>query len=373
MTVTQPTILDTSTLITLALAQRDQNIHKRDSHSMHAAYGGLDEAIQAFILHDNLVFDGPSVRRNIDELPQLSGYCKLGAQLWKEDLTLEQRIYQSLLDTYVPRMEASENAIDLFRLHTEEWMAREVGVTTYYPSARWRDIESELTPQGMQLASELRRLFGNQTPFSGAACALLLRTLYYDRLQQMTSANLILHPLKGELIARIGKDSALAPSVMEESAGSDHLLNILDIFDQSVRKAFYERKNKWLGRNDLSYDVPLLTAYVLNKCREWADLSKVIEDVRESKQAVGFRRGIRDLLSASEDHRNEDVEDILQALSSAADRWSKDIREPRVTKKVKISVPIIGIGLDVDVPDKKLNRKASDRILVFVHMLLEHS
>jgi hypothetical protein len=368
----KPTILDTSTLITLALAQRESDIRRRDTHAFVEAYGGLDEAINAFVLHDNLIFDGPSLRRNFDRLPELMDYQSFGRTLWDDDLTLEQRIYESLLQTHLPSMQAPESALDFFRMHTEDWMAAEIGTVRYFPSARWRDIQRELTPEGQKLAEGLQALFGAQTPYSGAACAILLRTLYYDRLQQLASANLILHPLKGQFMGKIRADGSFHDE-QSQNESWDSSMNILSVFDQSARKAFYERKQRWLGREDLSYDVPMLTSYVLNKCPTWKDLPKVLLDVRESKQAREFRGAVNQLLDASEIHENRQVDEVLLALSSAADRWSRDLREPAKTKKISVSVPLIGLGADLDVPDIKLGKSTGDRLLVFIHMVLAGS
>lgn len=361
------TILDTSSVITLALAQQNTEIRARDSLAMHSEYGGLDLAIQAFILHEDIVFDSPSIKRNIEQLPALLDFYKLGSPLWEDDLTLERRVYESLLETHIPHMQKPDDAFGFFRMHTEKWMAAEVGAGFHYPSAGWRDIERELTPEGRLLANSLESLFGDQTPTWGAACATLLRTLYYDRLQQLASADLILHPLKGRFLGNIESDGSFT------ERGKEIGSNILSVFDQGARKAFYERKQKWLGRQDLTYQVPMLTSYVLNRCRSWRDLSKVIEEVRESKEARSFRESVSHLLVAADDHKNQEVDEILTAISAAAEYWTKSLSQPKLTKKIKISVPIIGVGLDVDVPDVKLNPSHGERVLVFIHMLMDGS
>ena len=353
------TILDTSSLIALALAQRDTKTPQKDSRAFWQSHGGIDEAIEAFVLYDELVFDGPSLKRNIDRLPQLLELSRFGTPLWEEDTTLERRIYSSILRSYLPRIQASDDAAhNLFKMPTEEWMAADVGVR-YYPSEHWRDVEAELTEEAAALARSLGERLG--MGMSGAACALLLRTLYYDRLQQLAAANLIVHPLKGRFLGGLRDEGA------QQLATS----TILNLFDETVRRAFYERKEKWLGRHDLEYEVPMLTSFVLNKCKSWQELFQIVEELRESKRAHGFRQSINYLLNASKNRCNEEVEEILTQLSAAAEEWTKDLRQKSLKKKIRVSVPVISTELDI--PDMKVNQTSGDRLLVFVHSLLAES
>src|ERR1019366_5744869 len=98
------TILDTSSLIALALAQRDTQTPSRDDQAFRHAHGGIDEAIEAFVLYDDLVFDGPSLKRNAERLPELLSLSRFGELLWEDDPTLESRIYTSVLRSYVPHI-----------------------------------------------------------------------------------------------------------------------------------------------------------------------------------------------------------------------------------------------------------------------------
>lgn len=365
------TILDTSSLIALALAQRDSDIRAGDSHSFWCAHGGIDAAIEALVLHDDLVFDGPSIRRNLDALPELGALTSHGELLWESDTTLESRIYSSILRTYVPQIaKTDQSLVDLFRMHMEDWMAAEVGVKGCFPSVHWGTILRQLNGEASALASSLQERFGVNTPMSGAACALLLRTLYYDRLQQFASAHLILHPLKGAFLGGIKEEDdpkALPPDGGWKSS------TILSIFDEKVRRAFYERKKHWLGRVDLQFEVPILTNFVLGRCKTWRDLTAVVGDVRNSSKARGFREGMRYLTNAVTKRQNKEVDEILSRLSAAATEWSTDLRPKSLTRKVRVTLPIINVGSELDVPDIKLGKNAGDHLLVFVSSLLLES
>jgi hypothetical protein len=367
-------ILDTSSLIALALAQRDtQTPPPRDNRAFWHAHSGIDEAIEAFILYDDLVFDGPSLKRNAERLPELLNLSRFGELLWEDDTTLESRIYTSVLKSYVPHINAPGpefKGLWGWALNIKDWMALDVGVEHHYSrgnsSVSWEHIESKLTGKALEVAQSLRNRFGNNTPVSGAECALLLRTLYYDRLQQYASANLILHPLKARFYEGLRTT---------DPSRRNRVKNILSLFDKNVRKSFYERKEESFGGRDLEYEIPMLTSFILTKCKSWQDLVSVVEDVRESKCAHRFRQAVDQLLDAVENKQNEKVDEILSQLKAAKDAWASNLHQPAVRKTVKIilGIPLIHIETELDVPDMKINKTPGDKLLVFIHLLLSRS
>ncbi len=373
------TILDTSSVIALALAQNDTRTRAGDSHALWRAHGGIDEAIEAFVLYDEVLLDKPSIQRNAERLPQILELSNLGAPLWENDSTLESRVYKQVLKAYIPRIDSLETEIiHLFQNYTHRWMsgeggicmAAELGVDRYYPSADWRDIESELTEEAAAAFQSMRQRYSEHGSYSGGTSALLLRTLYYDCLQQLARANLVLHPMKAQFVKGLRKRSS---SVLARSAPEHVGSKLIDIFDEKVRQRFYERKEMWLGHRDLGYEVPMLTAFVLNKCKSWGDIVKVVEDLRNDQHAVRFRTSVSDLLDAAENHRNEEVDAILSQLAAATENWSKDLRIEQRKRKITVTVPLINVATDVEVPEIKLSSTSGDKILVFIHSLLAES
>ena len=355
-------ILDTSSLITLGIAERaisrfhSKGIAEVGNHyrSHYRFFGGIDQAIEAFILYDEIYLDAPSVRRNTDKLPELQNYSSF-CQLVGEEEEAENKIYQAILRDYVPHIHVeTEQFVNVYRMHTEDWMCREMGISRIFPSAGWRNIESKLTDDAKQVAKSMREQIGKYTPNSGAALVQLIRMMYYDYLQQIYHLDLILHPLK----ANFRKE--------EIRSG----LNILDMFDDSVRKAFYERKQKWLGNKDLSVNIPILTSFILNKCKDKSDLPKIIQEVRESKSATAFRHGLNELLTAASEHNNQEVDEVLAQLQEAVSQWNTKLGTSTPTKKIRVSVPFVGISTELEIPYKKLGKSTGDRLLVFVHEIL---
>jgi hypothetical protein len=346
-------IVDTSTLIALALATKERDIPAGDTRELWEYHGGIDGGIEALILNETVLIDRPSVDRNASNLPELMQFASIGQSATTET---ESDIYSAVTMAYVPHLKGGSSSTDLFRMHTEEWIAAEVGAASYYPSSDWRDIETELTnPEARELASRLRDKFAKHTPYSGAACALLLRTLYYDYLQRRCEADLVLHPLK-----------AIYREAPKSSAGS----SVLQLFDSKVRAAFYDRKKRWLGRDDLTISVPMLTNFILASCKSWEDLARVVFEVRVSPAAAKFREGMSELGAALRAKENAKVDEVLGELSAREVEWSRQLGSGGASKRISLSVPFIGVGTEITIPDKKLKVSTGDKILGFVHMLL---
>jgi len=344
-------IVDTSTLIGLSLAAQEQAVPPRDTVALWHYHGDIDGGINAIVLYEDILVDQASVDRNLGDLPMLEAFAAFASHISGSP---EASVYSAIEAKYLGQVQGSRKSTQLFGMHTDASTAREVGVARRYPSATWRDIERELGPGAKQLARGLREKLAPFVPSSGAACALLLRTLYYDELQRRSQTDLILHPAKA-----IFRD----PTPGEGSS-------VLDVFDERVRKAFSERKRDWLGRDELSVEVPLLSEYVLGQCKAWTDLPKVLADLRHTKQAREFRRGIEALCSALKARDNVTVDKILGQLEAQCQQWEVQLGILRRTKKIRLSVPLIGVSTEVDIPDNTLSKSAADKIIGFVHLLL---
>jgi hypothetical protein len=352
----KPTLVDTSTLITLALAIEDATTPFRDAAAMRAMYGaGLDGAIGAFVLYDDLRVDQPSISRNIEKLPSLELVTAI-APVVPTDLD-EDGVYHAVAERYLRHLDVDAHLEGLAMLEADAATTAEVGTSTFGPAGSWREVESELSGAAAGLARRLRETFGATGPASASACATLLRTLYYDQLQQTIGADLIVHPAKA--------------AVREPATGAP--VRILDAFDADVRSAFAARRTRWLGNDEVSFEIPLLTEYVLTRCGTWRDLPAVIADLRTCKRAADFRRGVSDILLAVAAGNHAAVNAELEKLDAARAAWQHELGSGGVSKTISLSVPLLPISADIEVPDRKLIPKASDRILSFVHLLLQHT
>jgi hypothetical protein len=350
-------ILDTSSLIRIALAQQDHDTARGDLRAFWSSHFGIDGAIEAYVLYDDLLLDGPSVRRNENRLPgvaRLSEGCRL------IDLTeaQERGIYQSVLDSYLVHLSSARTFMtEMNEMDVQQWKAGQAGVR-YDSETLWGDIERRLSPEAQAIVASSSAVPDRAGQhFGGNAWLTLLRTLYYDRLQQGVGVDLIVHPNKGAFLAA--------------SPGTGP--NIVRLFDESVRTAFAARKETWLGLPDDGLEVPLLTSYVLRRCRTWQDLTSVLLDLKHSKEARAFRSELNEFIDACKQGHNDDADEMMSALSDASSRWSKTLKVDGPKRRVTFSIPIINVGTDIDLPVPGVRRSPGDRILVFIHQLLDGS
>ncbi len=352
-------LLDTSSLISLALTQQKSG-RSRPQIDDFKVSTGVDEAIEALVLYDDILVDGPSVARNNATYPEMEPFVSVCRQIATGDGE-EEAIYRGATAAFIDRIVQVANPLDdLFDCPLEQWMGAETGVPIYYPSTNWLDVEARLGGEAARMAAMIRVKSGIDAPSSAVVCTQLLRTLYYSRLQQDYQADLILHPLKG--------------AYYEPSDGVRTGNTILNLFDETVKRAFYERKAKWLGRPEVSFKVPLLTSYVVNTSRSWTDLPATIIELRNSSQARRFREGLSVFIAAADGHDNQKMDTIISQLSTAAEDWSKDINVKGLTKAVRVTVPLINMSSELNVPDKKIGAATpSEKMLVFIHTLLSRS
>ena len=107
------------------------------------------------------------------------------------------------------------------------------------------------------------------------------------------------------------------------------------------------KRSGWDGLN-LSFDIPILTSFVLNRCRSWGDLISVLEEIRESRRAEEFRKGLNELLAALNRHDNVGVDAVITELDGVCKSWSQSLGGERQVKKVNMTVPILSTAGDRD-------------------------
>ena len=100
-------IIDTSSLIALALAEQENEISHGDTYTFWRSHGGIDGAIEALILYDELVVDSPSIHRNADRLPRLQDYAERCRLIGTEE-DFEDKVYRAVLSSYVPQVEVTD-------------------------------------------------------------------------------------------------------------------------------------------------------------------------------------------------------------------------------------------------------------------------
>jgi len=373
----------------------DEYLHDRRVGS----YGGVDTAVEALVLYDGVYLDGPSLDRNCrsdSSLTKLVTEC--GDFLIPLDLTCseEDAVYRRIVDNYLGVFTSHcQQGGDFLGMLPEtvfsDLRCRQVAPCSAPPAyvvnlAGYAEVAfneiRKLLSQPPRLGTDgaesdsfeahanepsggpSRRLHsprprgGDSILLSGEVDYLavaVLRALYYYQLQHDRSLDLILHPLRSTFVETRSPAS-----------------NIIHFFDESVRASFYERKNRWFGSSDLLWHVPMLTTYVMRRCGGPGPqrLGEVIGEVRDSKEARYFRQGIEAIEGAVTDRDNERLDRILTDLERAGKDWSRSLSVEGTKRTISVTLPIVNLGSQLQVPDLKLHRSPSEKMLVFVHQLL---
>lgn len=94
---------------------------------------------------------------------------------------------------------------------------------------------------------------------------------------------------------------------------------------EPLRLKLYDRESEWLGIGDNSLLIPMVASYVLTRCKQKGDLFKIINDVRNSKEANLFREGLSELIRVVKQRNNKEIDKILISLEEARTRWNQSL------------------------------------------------
>jgi hypothetical protein len=119
----------------------------------------------------------------------------------------------------------------------------------------------------------------------------------------------------------------------------------------------------------------MVASYVFNKCKSLEDLNKIILEVKNSVDAILFRKGLCELIQAVKNEDLVTLNDTLSMLDEAVIKWNQSLKNKPSGKykTISLSIPMIGgIGTDIDVPyfwEKNISLK----LLTFIHKMLLNS
>jgi hypothetical protein len=190
-------------------------------------------AVEALVLFDGVILDGPSVQRNEDMLG------------WLADMDHGTRI-ESLRSDEVGALYL--RAATLFRqLDWEKVRLKQGGARLAVREftlpmelrsvTSWSEVEAHLSAEQSREVADafgrpVRRALRQQTPPDTAMTIDLIRHFYYLALQERTGGALLLHPEK---------------AFRGDAPHYGYADQILAGFDKKVRTAYADRRRAWLG------------------------------------------------------------------------------------------------------------------------------
>jgi len=344
-----PLLIDTSSLLRARLNQFvEDRSGEPEGHEL--------AVIDALVLYDKVLLDGPSVERNMHSLDWLLDIDD-GIEIVELDSAEVSALYRSA-DEVVAHVQPNPRNVDFMRVHMPHGLGAEVG-QRFAPSTYWEDLERDLDSADLRRLQEIfADAFGEHVPFAGAPFIVLARLCYYLALQQSTASSLLLDPLK-------------AFETPQFSHG-DTARSILDLFDSEVRTAFEERQAKWLGGQRRDLKLPLLSRFIVETAREkgWSS-GRAITEMRQSREVQLFRSGLAEMQQAVDTNDVKALDAIFEELDAAASAWTRRIGAPPSQRQLAITVttPLISVGKELSVPRLR-RRSTGEKLLVLVDRLL---
>lgn len=144
--------------------------------------------------------------------------------------------------------------------------------------------------------------------------------------------------------------------------------------DENPFKNFLSNTNKiWSGRIRERCDnmpevlpIPFIASYILSKTKSVENLFDVIEDVRNSKEAVKFREAFNDLIKYVDDHDETNLEKVRREFKDTLLNWEDNLNiVPGYRfRSINITRPII--SFDLDIPYISGNKTARN-LMTFIH------
>jgi hypothetical protein len=363
------TLIDTTSLITLAMDKPIQGEHLSYSDGIFNFEKNQLSGMEAILLSNNIIVDYPSYQRNLVRFPKLNVLEK-NVEFINVNTTDEDNCYISCADTIVPLINRpGDFLVDIFCRHLEfldycEISQNEYG---YFPSTYWKDLSGQLSKGENSLVKALESKFGKYTPFSGAALTNLIRFFYYTSCQDIFDCNLSLHHVKSCFLTDFYRNINSKEGYIAK--------NIIDIFDKSYSDNYNKNIEKWIGIKNTEFSIPLLTNFV-NKHRNKDNT--IIEDLfemRESNLLLDYRDAIKELEMAISNKDSSIVNDIISKIEIYTNNLIKGERNnpSKYTHKIGISIPFIGgLGTEINlnfIP--KIIKKPSDKILIFLHKMIK--
>jgi len=348
-------ILDTSSIVNF-VTPYGSKVFPIDYTNMPEIIDGIVNTIESIVLYDEIYVDSHSINRNKIKYPIIDNFVNF----FSINL-INNYIEVDIYDHIIPMLGSiisTPKSKDLFRTHINRWMTDEIGVREVYPSTSWGEVEKLLPDTVIDISKILKTKLEIDPESTGAACIVLLRTFYYFSLQHLLKCDLILHPMKANYI---------------ESDPGSFETSIIDIFDKEVRAKFYDRKNKWLNTKDASFKIPMLAYHIIKQSQSWDDMILKIKELRDSKEAVKFRKGIRSLKRAFQSNDNLSMDQLFSPLNEAAEIWSQNIAHGLKTRTVNITLPIINISTDFSIREPRIFSDSGQQVLLFIHKLLRYS
>jgi len=358
-------LIDTSTLLNLRL----------DSFKFPSEWRRTDTgAVEALVLFDHVLLDAPSVgdpaesplalrrdsrpwmaRRRLHEFLSMEDLGD-SVRYVNRDPAEVKEVYRRAL-TLVEGIDWSPDTADLLGFHVDQDHAIEVGVEVF-PSSDWSEVARQLGDDDLlrQIVSVFDDKMDRMLPLRAGGLLMLIRLFYYLATQErLGGPSLLLHASKS----------------ISQPGDYGYARTILDIFDERVRGAYLDRKQRWLGGHEAALPVPALARYVCREAqrRGWS-LGRTIAWLRTRPEVNAFRKGMKELAARVGANDDAKIDAVLSELESAAVEWSKQLGAKIHQKKFSLQVALPFVQPTFDLPLPLPAHTPAQRLLVLIDIMM---
>lgn len=311
----------------------------------------IENVIEAFLFYDEIILDakslnpviGTNIWRQLDERP----YCKFISIPESE----EEKVYTQIISKFDV---SPNNLVSLVNAIPQDWapffdshdnlslkgfIRNEEVIGSYYTAYAHSCIE----------LIQKRQLDKHLVSIPKQVTCEIVRYLYYIYLQNRENAHLIIHPCRDVI-----------PIMMDvnENPFNDFLSESNKIWGGRIR----ERCN---AMPDL-LPIPFIASYILSRTSSFEELFEVIEDVRNSKEAIKFRQAYNELISYVKNNDEKNLERIRVEFRDTLLNWEDNLNiVPGYRfKSLNIANPLV--GFDMDIPYIGGNKTARN-LMTFIH------
>jgi hypothetical protein len=327
-------------------------------------------AVEALVLFDKIVLDGPSIEVNLAELGWLNDLWD-GISIRHLSRAETSRLYLraatlfNSLNWSSPTLANYLRRWELFgqsggELSHEEHFHRSL--------VNWDDVlqylsdsQSEEVAGAFILPPHIGRphIGGNH---AGKGALQLARHFYYVALQEQVGGALLLHPAKSLFVEN-------------KAPRYGYSNRIIDVFDKKVQREYSARRKRWLGDDVQELPLPLLTRFVLveSRRRSWS-VGRTIAWLREQPEVQLFRQGMRDLMDHVAAGDKVAISAVLHELEKSSDRFAGNLGTPTRNHSrfsLQVSLPLLQPAFEVPIPLPA--RSPGQKMLVLIKWILKDS
>lgn len=312
----------------------------------------IENVIEAFLFYDEVILDERSINQALGyKISNMELFDKPYCKFIPTSECEEEKIYTDIISSFglsssmvssiahsIPKDWASfYDPHD--NLTLKGFIQNEEVIGSYYSAYIASFIDSI---QKEQAANNI-----NQIP--SKIIYEIVRYLYYIYLQKKEDAQLMIHPCRDVL-----------PSILDVN------YHRFDWVLSKPNQIWNDKVSERYGVMPNMLPVPFIAAYVLSKTKSFKDFIAVLEEVRNSKEAINFRKAFNNLILFDKNNEDGKIERIRREYKETILNWEDNLNIVPGYRYKSITITCPFVSFNIDVPYIGGDKNARN-LLTFIH------